>query len=210
LEIIKTSILTILILLGQVIFPQSAAADGAHPDIAVTPTSINFGTIPVGTYSPPETITVTNNGNADLIINNIDFSGTDASQFLIFSIDTTSQIIPPGESASGTVVFGPTSAGDKSARLRIHSNDPCDPWAYVNLSGTGVYDPSYQPDINVVPEAINFGLVQTWTQSPPRTVTVTNNGNANLIIYSANIAGTDALQFFIGSAPGTSGVLTPG
>ncbi len=199
-----------LAVLVQIVFPQSAAAATCQPDITVTPASIDFGEVTVGTYSAPVTVTVRNDGDTDLVIYSVDIAGTDAFQFYISSIQATSQVIPPGGSASGTIVFNPTSAGDKSARLRICSNDPHDPWAYVYLYGTGVYEPSLQPDIAVQPPALDFGPVQVSTSSPPRTVTVTNEGTANLVLYSASIGGTDASQFSIGTIDATSHVLVPG
>jgi uncharacterized repeat protein (TIGR01451 family) len=203
----RVSFLIILILLAQIIVPQGAAANCPQPDIDVTPLSIDFGTVPVGTNSLPQTVTVANNGDADLIINWVDISGTDASEFFIASVNTTSEIIPPGGSASGTVCFAPTSIGDKTALLKIYSNDPCIRCVCIPLEGTGTETPPLEPDIFVSPTYINFNEVETGSSSSPETVIVTNEGSGNLTVSSVYL---DSGTFFSIQSDNATGVIVPG
>jgi uncharacterized repeat protein (TIGR01451 family) len=206
----KNAVLIFLMLITQAFFPQSIAADTLQPDIAVAPGSINFGSVYVGTSSAPVMVTLTNTGNADLVISAITIEGTNPSQFAITGVDTSSQIIAPGESAHGWVQFNPTSSGYKIACVCIYSNDPDEGFVHIVMQGTGVCNPSLKPDIAVEPASVDFGDVLVHTGSAPRTVTVTNEGNANLIFTYYGIGGINASQFVITSINATSTTLLPG
>jgi uncharacterized repeat protein (TIGR01451 family) len=197
----RISILIILALLVQVFFPQSAAA--CQPDIEVMPPFIDFGSVPVGTSSPLQTVTISNNGTYTLTICYIDIIGPDADLFTLTSVNATSNEIPPGTSVSGTIQFLPDSVGDKSATARICSDDPDEQWVYIPLSGKGVHE----PDIDVMPMTLDFGNVQVGLPSITQHVTVKNKGTAKLIIY--NLVSSDG-QFDItgGLSPGDT--LAPG
>jgi uncharacterized repeat protein (TIGR01451 family) len=180
----KNIILIILVLLTQAIIPQSAGASSPQPNIILRPTSIDFGNVPVSGNSSIRTVTVANNGTADLEICDIVFIGTDAPHFAVLSVNTTCNIIPPGVEVTGTVRFNPLSAGRKSVKLCICSNDPDEIDVYCNMSGTGVLP---QPDINVNPTSVNFGSVQAGYPSATQKVTVSNTGSANLTIGTLTI-----------------------
>jgi uncharacterized repeat protein (TIGR01451 family) len=178
----RFSVLLILILLAQIIFPQSMAAGWASPHIVVMPLYIDFGNVPVGSTSSPQTITVTNAGDADLVINQVAIVGRDVSQFLITGNITGLPTIPPGESANGTVIFKPTSTGFKTAKVTICSNDPTVGIVYVTLMGNGT-----KPHIIVVPTQIDFGIVDIGDTSDSANVTVSNVGDAELDIGTLTI-----------------------
>ena len=110
------------------------------PYITVTPASIDFGSVLVGSSSPQQTITVTNDvaATADLVISAIDTGGADAGQFSKQNDNVSGQTISPGGSATLEVAFNPTSIGTKTAALSIPSNDPDDATVNVALSGTGI------------------------------------------------------------------------
>ncbi|MEW6541136.1 MAG: immunoglobulin-like domain-containing protein, partial [Bacillota bacterium] len=108
------------------------------PFIEVSPGGHNFGDIFVDNTSSARSFTITNNGTANLIVGAIVITGLDAGQFGIQNDQASGQTLTPGHSASLEVVFSPTSAGAKSALLRIPSNDPANSQLDVPLSGTGV------------------------------------------------------------------------
>jgi len=140
-----TSAIIILILLSTCAFPfwtQSAiAVDGGDPDIDVLPTSIDFGSVPVGSTSANWTVTVSNNGTANLTVSdNISIVGTNANQFLIVSDNCSGQTLPPSNNATLQVAFSPTSSGNQTATLSIPSNDPDESPFYVPLTGKAVLE----------------------------------------------------------------------
>lgn len=102
------------------------------PKISVTPMSVNFGSVQVGSTSPPQTVTITNAGTSDLVISNIGITRSNHSEFSQANNCTT---IPAHGSCTITGTLTPTSIGSKSATISISSNDPKKPTVNVKLSG---------------------------------------------------------------------------
>ena len=108
------------------------------PDISVTPPSINFGSVLVGSMSANRTVTVSNNGTADLIISdNVSITGPNFDQFLIVSDNCSGQTLAPSANATLQVAFSPTFSGNMTATLLIPSNDPDESPFYIPLTGFG-------------------------------------------------------------------------
>ena len=108
------------------------------PDISVSPDSLTFGSVKVGTTSAPLEITVSNNGLANLIIDSIDITGLNPGEF---SQTNDCSTIAYDESCTITVTFNPSAICMKSATLAISSNDPDQPTFELPLTGTGfVFD----------------------------------------------------------------------
>jgi hypothetical protein len=105
------------------------------PKISVSPKSAKLGSVTVGDTSPPKTITIKNTGISDLLIDDINITGTDAGEF---NQTTSCGTIPKGGSCTIDVTFTPELAGKKSASMGISSNDPKHPVVTVNLSGAGI------------------------------------------------------------------------
>ncbi|MDI6791952.1 MAG: PQQ-binding-like beta-propeller repeat protein, partial [bacterium] len=116
------------------------------PDISVSPASHNFGSVNIGNSSDPQTFTISNTGDADLVIGTITLTGTDASAFSIQNNNYSGQTLAPSATCPVDVVFSPVSAGLKSASLFIASNNPDTPALDVSLSGEGV---SSEPQVTV-------------------------------------------------------------
>ena len=152
------------------------------PIANVSPTSINFGSHPVNTSSAPQTITVTNTGTADLIINNLMIAGLNPTDFQIVSNMCT--VVRPGNSCTIQVRFNPTATGTRSATLNIFNNASNSP-LQVTLSGNGL------PSADLMITKNGFA-VRTSSSRKQITyhITVTNFGpnTAN------NVVVTDRLQ----------------
>ncbi len=103
----------------------------------VSPTSLDFGEVNTGDTSSPQTITVTNNGSADLTIGTANITGTDAGQFSIQNDFVSGQTIASSANLTLEVVFSPLLDGAKSATLSIPSSDPDEDPVTVTLAGTG-------------------------------------------------------------------------
>jgi len=107
------------------------------PDITVTPLSLNFGNVNVGSSSTPQIATIRNDGSANLSLGSIAITGTNASEFSKTADACSGQVLTPGASCSLQVSFSPTFAGSKAATLSIPSNDPDENPVGVSLSGIG-------------------------------------------------------------------------
>lgn len=104
-------------------------------DIAVFPTSYDFGGVQVGSLSTPLEVTISNIGEADLQLGTLSMIGANASEFIIQGDNCSNQTLAPSQTCTVNIVFSPTSAGPASASLRIASNDPITPILDVPLSG---------------------------------------------------------------------------
>jgi hypothetical protein len=109
------------------------------PVIFVSPTSMTFGTVAVGSTSTLQNVTVRNDGTADLILGTIALGGANADQFKQAAAqDLCSGVtLAPTQTCTVGVKFKPTSTGSKSATLVILSNDANEASVTVTLSGTG-------------------------------------------------------------------------
>ena len=106
------------------------------PQISVSSTSLDFGSVHVGDPSFTN-LTIVNSGSANLIIRQITFGGANALDFDTGDDNCTGATLIPSRNCTVQIVFAPRSTGSKSATLSISSNDPDTPIQTVSLSGDG-------------------------------------------------------------------------
>ena len=102
---------------------------------AVSPTSLKFGSVPVGTTSGPLNATLTNNGAVPFAVNGISLTGTAASWYA--QTNNCPASLAPGASCTISGTFTPRAAAAKSAKLTIATSATATPLS-VSLSGTGI------------------------------------------------------------------------
>ena len=142
---------------------------GATPgQLVASPTSVSFGTVPVGS-SQTQTATLTNTGGSSLTISQGTVTGTGFSLTGL----TLPATLAPGQSVSAAVVFAPTTSGSASGYLSIASN-ASDPTLGVNLSGSGS---TVSVQLSVSPSAMSFGSVTVGT-TQTQTGTLTASGSS--------------------------------
>jgi hypothetical protein len=114
---------------------------GGGPAVTLSPTSLKWGKILVGTTAAgKKKVTVTNSGTATLNISNIGVTG----DFALFPVKATKKITPcvngstvaPGGSCVVKVSFSPTQVGVRTGTLSFTDNAPNSP-QNVALSGKG-------------------------------------------------------------------------
>ena len=101
--------------------------------LGISPTSLSFGNVTTGTSSATQNVTITNTGNANVTISQINLSGAGYSM----TGGGAPVTITPSQNLILTVQFSPTTAGAASGTISIVSNASGSP-AAVSLSGTGV------------------------------------------------------------------------
>jgi hypothetical protein len=111
------------------------------PQVNITPTALDFGDVPL--LQPVQLVlTVRNLELQPLILSSLlNFTGPDAAMFRVTSTDWSGLIsLAPGDTAHITVVFKPTSLGQKSAILNIATNDPLNAslGKQVPVTGNGI------------------------------------------------------------------------
>ena len=181
------------------VWPVRAGLFG-DSDISVSAEPVDFGNVQENTQSD-KTVTVTNNGTYNLNVGGIASANPLASPFSIVTDNCSNQTVSPAANCTLTVRFSPTSTGDFTDSFDIPSNDPDENPVTVNVSGTGTAAPV--PDIDVTDSVdpsndlkAPFGDV-TVNDTSDKTVTVTNNGSADLIIGTIANANPLALPFSI-------------
>jgi hypothetical protein len=127
-----------------------------------------------------QTITLTNGGTANLIISQGSVSG---SGFKITGLSTP-LTITPGSNATFNAVFTPTGAGKVTGSISLANDAPSSPYT-IALSGTGVAETQLL-SFNV--SSLSFGNVSVGSNTS-LPAALTNTGNSNVTISSANTTG---------------------
>jgi hypothetical protein len=147
---------------------------GFGPVAELSPASLNFGSVAVGTASPAQTITVSSTGSAALTITNIAFSGSgDYSQ-----TNTCPATLAIASNCAISVTFTPGAVGARNGTLLVSDNTAASPHQ-VALSGIGS-----GPAVTFNPPSLNFGTISLGTTSSSLPLTLTNSGTSALLISS--------------------------
>ena len=194
---IRSLLLPLLMLLTIAVTASCGGGGGGAgtPDITVTDSvlpdndlQVPFGNVVMGVNSD-RTVTVTNNGAADLVIGAIASVNPLAAPFSIPTDNCSNHTIAPAGSCTLTVRFSPTAEVTSNDSFDIPSNDPDENPVTVSVSGRG----SPPPNIAVSPSNIAFGNVTCGT-TPSRTLTISNTDVGSLNITDITI--TDGFPLF--------------
>jgi hypothetical protein len=138
------------------------------PSFFVNPSSINFGNQTVGTNSSFQTVTVTNEGNANLSIGSVGLATGNTGDFGTGSDTCSGATLTPGQTCTVQARFSPTAAGARSTNLRFTDNASGSPHD-VALTGTGSTSTSTPPTPS---NAFTIGGVKRNTKKGTATLTV--------------------------------------
>ena len=165
--------------------PQHVSLSGIGTTAKLSPTTLVFGTVAIGTTSASKTVTLTNIGTSTLSIYGISFTGTNTGSFSQTHDCGTS--LAAGASCSIYVRFKPTGSGTRTAALSVSDSAAGAPQT-VSLMGIGT-------TAKLSPTSLNFGSINSGSVSPAKNVTLTNVGSTTLSIAGLAITGTNALEF---------------
>jgi hypothetical protein len=160
------------------------------PLASVSPSSINFGTVYLGTITT-KNVTVTNQGDAPMTITDPILSivsGGNSKEFVALNLCPKS--LAAGKSCTIYVIFvaGPFYT-PQTATLKVMDNAPGSPQTVV-LSATVI-----NPQAHLSATSLSFGTQKVGTSNAAKAVTLTNTGATALTITSIAIAGTNPLDF---------------
>jgi hypothetical protein len=181
---------------GDAFIAEISAAPGAG--IQFSPTSLDFGTVTQGVASSPQTITVTDTGDAALTISSVKVTGTNSADFS--ESNTCSGSLAPGSNCAITIIFTPSIGGTEAAFITLNDNAPGSP-QLVNIAGTGA---SSSPQVSLFPSIVVFMGTPVGSTSPPQTITLINNGSGPLTITSITVTGGAKKDFSETNDCGTS------
>jgi hypothetical protein len=151
---------------------------GMMAQIAAVPTSVAFGSVPIG-VSNTQTLTLKDSGNANLVISQVTITGTGFS----ISGPALPATVTPGNSVALTVRFSPGVAGNAAATVGIASNAAS---LSVPVTGTGI---SQSLSLSANPSALAFGNVSPGSSSK-QAVTLTNTGNSSVSLSRLTSTGS--------------------
>jgi len=158
------------------------------PTVTLSPKSLNFGTVVVGTTSAAQAVTLTNNSNSALAITSVAgvaITPPAANVDFAISSNTCGNSVASGASCILGVTFKPSVAAAESAKLVFTDSDTSSPQS-ATLSGMGSNIP---PDFSVSgPPTLSVSQGSSGTA----TVTVTPIGGFNSAV-SLVCAGAPAL-----------------
>ena len=174
---------------------SSALISASTAGIFVTPTTVLFGDVSVGTATAAKTITLTSSGSGTLTISSITASGDFAQT------NNCGTSVAAGENCTVSVVFTPTATGTRSGTLSISDNSSGSPDT-VTLTGTGVAvaPPATpgatvdDPVVSLSPSSLSFASRAVGTNAN-QVITLTNTGNASLLLTSISVTGANAGDF---------------
>lgn len=110
------------------------------PNIQLPVTFYHFGAHPVGSTTT-QVFWINNIGTEALLVSATEITGSAAGEFAILEGGAPFTVLP-WQGHPLIVGFTPASAGAKTARLNIYSNDPDENPAIIDLAGTGLNPPS--------------------------------------------------------------------
>lgn len=175
--------------------PQLVALSGTGviPVVGLNPGSLAFGEQVItnpASPSDPQTIIVSNTGNAPLNLTGAIVMGVNAGDFTLTNNCPASLLA--AESCAMSIIFTPGASGPRLALLQISDDAPASPQT-IALTGTGVLAPT----ASLSTTSLTFPDTAQGATSASQPVTLTNTGSAELLI--SNIA-TSSTNFKASSA----------
>jgi hypothetical protein len=155
------------------------SGSGSQAQIGAVPSAAAFGNVSTGN-SNSQTISLTNNGTASLVISRAAVSG---SGFSITGLSTP-LTIPSGSNTTFNAVFTPSAGGSVTGSISLTSNAPNSPFA-IALSGTGVAGTQL---LTFSTSSLSFGTINVGSNSD-LSASLTNGGNSSVTISAVNLSG---------------------
>jgi hypothetical protein len=148
--------------------------------VDLTPLTLNFGSVALGTTSTPQIATLNNVGASPLTIHGIGIVGTGSKNFS--ATNNCGASLAAGTTCTISITFAPKSGGIFTPVLGVSYEGTASPQT-IALTGTGLTPPS----VTLRPASLTFATQLAGTSSAPQTVTLTNTGG-----QTVNISGISA------------------
>jgi len=186
----------------------SLSGKGIAP-VQLSPGSLSFGTVPVGTTSQPQALTLTAAPAMTLSIDQVSVSGN------FSQTNNCPSSLQGGKSCTISVFFQPTVNAIVQGALAVSTTGPqFTPLPFsVTLLGNG--SGNVVSHVSVQPATLNFGNKGPDRADSVRNLTLTNtSSNTSLTIQSVSLAGSpnavNAFPMYKINSNTCAGVLAPG
>lgn len=115
----------------------SEGGDPPPQKITLNTSSVEFGDININ-ESQQQVVTVTNDGDQDLALAQLEIAGSDSANFSLVNDSCSNMALGSGVSCNVTLVFTPIEMKNHQASLVVPSDDPSTSEVTVALSGAGI------------------------------------------------------------------------
>jgi len=116
---------------------QIIELSGRGTFVALSPNPLDFAPQKVGTTSPPQQLSITNDGSTSLTVSSISVGGANAKEFAVTGTgNCTNQALAPGATCSVNVTFAPKKTGSRRATIFVDDSGAGSPETAA-LKGTG-------------------------------------------------------------------------
>jgi len=106
--------------------------------LSASPSSLDFGTVLIGTAGSPQTVTIRNTGNG-ATSSTASITGAAASDFALTTNGCAGRSLSAGASCTLTIAFSPGQPGARTAIVTVSGTGGAS--ATIRLSGTGQLNP---------------------------------------------------------------------
>ncbi|HTZ83098.1 MAG TPA: Ig-like domain-containing protein [Candidatus Acidoferrales bacterium] len=184
-----------LLFLAAVLSPFVVCQTASSQTVVLSPTSLSFGSVAVGTSSAAKRITLTNSGSAVLTITSIIASAS------YTETNTCGHSVPAKKSCVISVSFAPTVTGTNSGTITITDNAGNSPQT-ASLTGTGTTTGLLSIAVTPANPSVAAGSTQQFT------ATGTFTGYTYNITDSVTWTSTKSTVATISNTSGTQGLAT--
>ena len=188
--------------------PLLTASTIQQPAVVLSPAALSFATQPVGATGVAQTVTVTNTGNAPLLVSRVAITSSNAPTGVtaivtdfIATNTCSATAIAPGSTCSLSVSFLPSATGQRVSTLTLFANISGGQ-ATVALSGTAVAPAAVQ----LLPSSLAFPSTSLSATSAAQNLVLQNVGGTTVTLSSVTLTGADFQLSFSSCAS----VLAPG
>ncbi len=178
--------------MGQLATVALSATALAPAAFAITPPTVDFGSVATGEMSASTELTIANTGDVATGTPTVSGMG-DVVDFAIES-STCTAALAPGDTCTTSLTFAPTSSGVKTAMLVAAATPGGN--ASATVTGNGVM---LEP-LLISPAFYDFGGVPVGTNASPFTFTITNPNGITSQTINALVSGADAASFAVSNA----------
>jgi len=155
--------------------------NGTQGALEIAQQPLNFGDHLVGTTSDPQSVTLSNSGDAAVNVSSITAASAPFSR-TGGSCAAGSFSIPVSGNCTIEYTFSPTATGAANQSLTVTSDSGTNPDT-IMLQGNGV-----QPALTITPTPVDFGDQLVGSTSGVMTATIINSGSADLSVTSIEAA----------------------
>ncbi|WP_309890698.1 choice-of-anchor D domain-containing protein [Archangium sp.] len=183
---------------GKVSRSEFKSSQDAYKDVLDSGATLNFGGVRLNTTGEI-TVRLTNNGDLPLIFRSGDVTVADtetpgsASRWFFYR-GPPSGTIDAGKSLDFVLSFAPTAEKEYYNSIFTFRSNAANSPMVLNLQGQRAYSL-----LTVSPAVLGFGDVPVSTQSAPKSVTISNQGSATVMLQEPAVGGPFRIIYPVGA-----------